>query len=325
MAAFLADQADRSRRWTPAKGDFIEAVRRRGSLVDADWQRYGEQAFGPALRVRPVVRAGRGVPIIYEAAAVRIGTAGTIPFRLRWCLTEAGGISPVPMPVVGDIVDGSGNSVGLSIPGAWNAAWGPTPPQSASGDTLTLRVDCLNGTPGTPPPPGAVPLAGVRVVPSTQPTVALVADPAMRALVGRSLSIHFHRGTEVTPDPALYPRGAIDVVPVNGPNGRHVVLRFDFVSDPARPWPVPVAWEMSVRIAGRAYPVQVAMPPCTHRFALYTSFASPAGTSLDGIATVDLILRPDPESAERTVGVDRIWDGVVELKDVPLVRQPAVE
>ena len=44
-------------------------------------------------------------------------------------------------------------------------------------------------------------------------------------------------------------------------------------------------------------------------------------TTFDGLDRVDVILRPDAEAAERTVGITAFWDGVVELKGMPLIRQ----
>lgn len=71
---FLDHQADTNRPWQPLKGDFIEAAFVQGLLSPALWERYVEQGIGPGVEARPVISAGRYLPVQVLARNTRLGS-----------------------------------------------------------------------------------------------------------------------------------------------------------------------------------------------------------------------------------------------------------
>ena len=47
-----------------------------------------------------------------------------------------------------------------------------------------------------------------------------------------------------------------------------------------------------------------------------------AAFDFGGVERVDVILRPDPDAAEETVGMTEFWNGEMTLRGVPILREP---
>lgn len=71
---FLDHQADSNRRWQPLKGDFIEAASMHGLLSPELWETYVQQGIGPAVKARPVISAGRYLPLHVLPRDTRLGS-----------------------------------------------------------------------------------------------------------------------------------------------------------------------------------------------------------------------------------------------------------
>ena len=319
-ADFLDHQADAGRAWAAAKGDLIEHARLAGHLGDAAWQRYGEQGYAPGLRVRPVVRAGRGVPIEIDAAAMRFGTADApltvrpaapggiggpsamFEVELRWVLTtDAGG------PAGAVVADAETSGFGFGWPAGMVISIStsrPEVPASAAGRTLSLRLDFASRrAPGSPAPPAARALARVRVVPADEPTVRVVTDPALAPRVRSAVTVARGNGQRAA--------GVTD-----WGEGRNVLSVSMPVSD-ALPVPLAFVAEVDDGRAVRTLGREVIQPPPPGGSGGVTIFGYRMEPGFDA-DVIDLTLRPDPDLAEGTTGVTEVWGGPIRFERLPV-------
>ena len=161
-------------------------------------------------------------------------------------------------------------------------------------------------------------VAPLTVAPPGKPTAVARADPAMAALVRRTLRLRLR-------DPAWFqlhdipvPEPAVEVPPGASPP----VLSVEVDRDAADPWPLATSWAVSVRDgADEFYVGRIVLPASGRAEAAASSTLETALWRFERAGKVDVILRPDPEAAERSVGVTDYWDGGIELNGAAVVWQ----
>ena len=290
-AGFLDDQADAALPWVAAKGDFIESARSAGLLTEAQWQRYGEGAFAPAVSIRPKARAGQGLPINLETGVLRLGSASMLRLDGRWCLTDGAGEVAAELDQRGSSITGS--------KGFSTTQFMPLPADCAgvAGRTLALRLDYLGGGTGSPVPAGSRVMGTVDLTPAERPTAVGRASAEMAAAVRPSLVVSASAG----------------------PSGNYLIVNLTRQASPR--WPLPAAWEVWVRHKGQEHKAgTIAVPAgqCAAGWGVGYDVSKAGGPPLDGVDRVDVILRPSAAAAERTVDLTEFWDGGLEFVDVPL-------
>src|SRR5688500_10286001 len=93
ISLYLAQQADTGRAWLPEKGDFLEVCHLNNAAGPPGWwDTYLQQGIGPAIEARPVISAGRKLPVRLTASRLRMGTA-TAPITGIGGLPISGGLT----------------------------------------------------------------------------------------------------------------------------------------------------------------------------------------------------------------------------------------
>jgi ribosomal protein L37E len=330
VARFLDEQQDLSRPWVHEKGDFLGYLRRAGRLKPADWNRYVAQAVVPALTVRPLVRLGTPVPFSIQLDNLRFGTASGPAFAKP----SGPGGQGVTLRVIARDANGTVYALGdddqywvrshapsqqLTSP-TIDGAIEDRPPIARSewrfGMWAEEKVSSTAPAPTTLPswPAGVVPFA---FAPPEQRTAVARAHPRMRDAVRRNLRL---RLIPTFPVWASAPAGdggvrRLDVPPAGS---RAFTVEFDLHREDAARWPLPVSWSVAIRFGGAEHPVGITGFPREPEIGprLLVSFPNDDGPVAG--EHVDVILRPSPDFAERSLGMTEYWDGEIEFLDIPL-------
>jgi hypothetical protein len=339
-ARFLDEQQDVSRPWVYQKGDFLGYLRRSGRLKPADWDRYVAQAVAPALTVRPLVRSGEPVPFSVQLDDLRFGTASGPAFggwtgpgdrgvTLRVVAQDASGA----VYVVGQKAQGSLRSYfrsqQLTLPAIEGAidfrrpmprpAWrvGIAAEETVASSPTPFPLPFPTPSPTTLPswPAGVVPFA---VAPLGQPTVIAREHPGMRDALRRTLRLTLIPSFPVRADAGAGDGGTVRRLDVPRAGSRAFLIELDLWRDDAERWPLPASWTVVVRADGTERRVGIAgfsgdKPDAGARLLL--NFPRDDGPVIG--EHVEVILRPSPEFAERSLRLTEYWSGEIEF-DVPL-------
>ena len=297
----LDRQGDATTAWNDRYGDFAVAAFEDGLLADADVRRYVLQAVGPIARVRDPIRPGAPVLLSVMGPTRMHGRNARPPGRRLPDFYHAALLAPGGRTIGG--VDMMLDNIGVitTFPR-------PDPP-AADGERITVVIDWQPaspdpaGPPLTDPPPVRLP---VRV--DGRESVEMVASPEIDAAVRAILTAE--------PMP----------VRVHGlsPDGRLADVYFGLSATPHPDYPA----GLPVAVGGR---IALRLPDGTEldtgsSFILTTGAGG--ATSMRTVdetqlpvplpASVDVILRPDPAAADRTLDVRRMWGGTLTFEGVPV-------
>jgi hypothetical protein len=297
----LALQADRTQRWLPAWGTFLEAAYDAGRL-DADrWDRYLRQSVELRMMLRPRIRRGDPLPVAAYVDRVRVGDE-------RRFTVSYGRIAPLSVsgvPLARD--DGTGtpgvlNGVGVD---QYFAVLRPDPTalaQLADGELVArgdVNVAITDVKHLSAPPVHFVARPEVRftLLPADQPSVTPIEEPDLADRLRRAFDARL-------------------IVDPRGPG----TLSLDMVGDV----PASLGFDVLVRAAGREWPMG--------RFAIWQgSFkTSPERTNVSYVnpgalpgltaASVDIVLRSNPSASLESIYMTEVWDGEVVFEDVVVHR-----
>ena len=301
----LAVQADSAAPWDGRWGGFVEAARAAGTLTDARWGQYARQAFEFELIVRPRVLRGDPLPITFSIKPPRLGPAGQFKAVYQWKSITLGTARLGPAAVEASEPSAlqarswmwgnlSGNTV---VKGTITAELPPGPTAVAATIAYTIRDWDGNWDMDAPQPPlvlasGEVSADGITtVLRRDAPDLA----PAMRAAVSVTL-----RRTPAS-------------------NGKPARLFYNVV---VRKPPAGLMHEVDVRVNGKEVRLVKALN-VKAGFGAMNAAGSVKGPDPAGVATADVILRPNLEAVRRDLDGTRPWGGEIVLKDVPIL--PAAE
>jgi hypothetical protein len=279
----LAVQANLKRPWLATWGDFVERARRGNKVPDDAWKRYARQSL-PALTMtaREKVRRGDPLPVFFQGNSFRLGNSKALSVVVDW---RGAWIDQLPLPTHKN----ARNLIVIPQPLLPKLTDGP--------HTLRGDIDVTVYDMTRPPKSVAdmtVALVTPRVsttfelVPQNQRTVELVKDPSLRAGVEAAVSLTRSNisvgaaaafGIRVSPPP--------------------IALAYDaVVIDPA----------------GREWPTGSNPVVCASGQSSYWTFMGMwEGFDAD---RVDIVLRPNPEAAEKTIAIKSIWGGEIRFRDV---------
>ena len=193
--AALAYQADPTQAWDPAVGDWVDDARAAGQLSDARWQRYAAAAWPTALslRVRPRVRSGDPISYQLDQGPSRVGTRAGLYLEL-----DEGQVTWDDRPDDSGR-QGQSTSTGLLSAGGGSSGSSVQPGTYAGHLTVghhVLRVRAAGrvlphaNSSTTPVATGTVDLsAPFDLLPTDQPTVKLVHDPALADRVRAAVTV----------------------------------------------------------------------------------------------------------------------------------------
>jgi hypothetical protein len=275
----------------------VEQARKCGKVSDDRWQRYAEQSVVFVLRVRPHVRRG-------DAISFALG---------QWERCSESWFNP--MYTIALEIDGQPVQVlppGYDHPPSIyedTSLWWFLEPSDrvyqklADGEHVAKVVLDVH-TPGQSARnalmvPGStkkqISVIRFTIQPADTPSVTTDSDPRLKSQIERWLS-----------------RRSVQVAGLGKPNGE-LWVRLDANSHP--PLPIDLAFRVTVRADGNDWPCK--LPIC------FEGNLGPLGSSLTKVSnfrakTADIILQSDPAAAARTIDIDRIWDGEIVLKDVPV-------
>lgn len=298
----LTRQGDPSVSWSPQWGNLVQEARAAGHLSEEQWTRYLRQAIsGPTLVYRKRIRTGELAWPVGFGARARVGepgrtTQGLPHLRATLVAAEIGdtrvGVGPGHMSLVYlqhmfmDLTTIASASLPVPVPpGRYNArlTWQvEIPPAHAGGAAVSwpLTFECP-----------------LEVVPAGTQLVALVADESMRGRIEPMVEIANFRVTNHAG--RLFSDGAVRLE--------------------GRP-PMPLSFDVFIRAGGEG--------GREWHVATLAMNARDGGTAtgmfnhLDGLdpaaTTVDVVLRPNAEAAVREPLIDRIWDGELILRDLPV-------
>ncbi|MEX2388074.1 MAG: hypothetical protein WD534_09360 [Phycisphaeraceae bacterium] len=300
----LATQADRSRPWEPAWGEFVERAQLAGVLTQADLETYVRQALddgGMVLEVRPQVR--RGDPVAYRIKTVDVRASASDHF---WLITHR---EPLRL---GEwtghrIRSSSGGSFTASISGWSGLSW------SLSEEILadiqpgvhTLELDMraelfklgpYGGQQGSALVDVSFTLSGQwELVEAQTPGVTLTSEPSLRVAVEQAFANPRLRLDSSTGN--LWGR-----VDVNSP-------------------PTGLAFEAAIRNDGQLWPLNAV----TVAAGRTTGYGLSRWEPVEGLAEgdrVDLVFTPYVDAALRTTDIFEIWGEAVVIEDVEIESRP---
>ena len=310
----LAHQANLSQAWLLQWGDLIEDAHTRGTLSQAQWKQYALQAATLSLTVRPRIRRGDPVVLSLHLPSARASAKG--------------GVNAVATFDINDVTVNGRRLV--SVPRSWlpTRSWLPLTFQAApvtmpvstyelETDERTWsalsdgpqQIDCrvsvavysqevrnLIPIPGTPRPEpiGTTELklsASFTLLPANQSSVELVKDESLANAVKHSIRV----GNAALP--ILYKNGdevSVDLYPANAP-------------------PVGIVCDLFLRSGSQEWPAG--------QFTCGIGFEGGMGTLRANVAgfsgqKMDIILRPNPSAAAKTISITKIWGNEIILQDV---------
>jgi hypothetical protein len=290
----LALQADRSKTWVPAWGDWLEAVQAKGMLSSERSQRYLEQALVLEFKLRSEIRRDDRLPYQMNHNNARLGTRTSLYANYQTVACEIDSKKINENFVSGgftfstNATGGIGSSIDLK-------RVMPDLPEGRHNlrATIDLKISRTHNSAS---------FASVKKVltgkfvtrPPTETPVTLVRDPALRTKVEQSLKIS-HASF------AMWSPSQLSVtVNIDGP-------------------PVGVGFDVSAIADGKTFKLG--------------SFACPAGVRGHGWGfgvdakgftggTIDVILKPSVETAMASTDTFEIWDGEVAMRNVKVTGKP---
>ncbi len=318
---FLSDQADQSHPWQAEKGNFIESAYRFGALSPDQWEQYVQQGLSAGLTPRPVISAGKQLPIEVKAAQIRLGTPtamsatevpsaqepGSLPIRLLIYARDAEG-QPY---VTGSGMVNAAAAVQMAIDYTYLDITGPQRALRGNQEAeLTLAIaghyeveaPALSTRTWTAP---------VKLVATSDQSVTVRNDPQILDSLRKGVEV-----LSLEIEPPDWWRVALE----GGTHDRY---------DPPRT----ATAHLNIRVPGQrnapplCYRIFIDDRGTEHeitRFVRYTGGVRTAYTqTLDGFDTlrrdrVRVILRPDPQTAEETVDILEICGGDIVVEDVPV-------
>ncbi|MDP9174624.1 MAG: hypothetical protein M3O30_12275 [Planctomycetota bacterium] len=287
----LAKQRDLKQEWVMQWSDFLEKAQTTGHLSPARWQTYAQQSLLYSIKARPVIRRGAPWPIEVEV----IGRNGMLPHFgcvVQGTTATAGNQSGrLPAMIYGMPL----LSLSLKMPQILGRGFSAGLPEGASRVQLSQNVDIKEGflTSG-------ITLASlletnnvnVTVLPAGQSSVTLKPDPSALSAIQRS----------ITTGPVVYSN--------SGPFTR-LEVTINVISPP-----VDVAFAVYARNGTKEW--RLGEIPCKVAERTMRRFNVGNPDFAAHPDPLDLILRPDVETAEATVDINQIWDGELTLKNVPV-------
>ncbi len=290
----LVLQADQNKLWVPAWGDLVEQAHTTGMLSDEKWQQYARQAVVVHMVVRPVVRRGDQIPVSVNNEMPRGGTTQSFWLSESFTLDSKEwardgfdfGISTSGM-------GGSGMGTAVQIDRAKEA-------QLANGEhrlkiTVHARLSSLPYPGGQRITDAAIPLeATFKLVPATDKTVSPVNDTTLQGAVEQSITARdFRWNSNMT---RAYVEGMLDV----------------------KSAPADLAFKVFMRADGK----DQSLGEIT--IAKGTAMNYGVGGDVKGITSsdVDLVLKPDLETARQTVNLTTFWNGTVTIHHVHINGTP---
>jgi hypothetical protein len=288
-------QADWSKPWGTAWGDWVENASGANKLSSERWKKYLEQAPSLQLEVRPQVRRGDRLPYWIRACNSRVGSRSNFSANYKGLAWEIG---PVRTDKESDI--GGGTTLNPNGGGGLGSSIDLTKYLDKLGDgpqavKVDLEIKIMRNWQG---PALATRRMGLDAVfnlhPADEPTVKVIHDPSLRAGVEAALSCN-----QATYGPSW--------------NAKHLGIQID-----VGPLPVGVGYDVYALIRGKEVKLGgIACPkkPNTGGF----GFGNEVNPPFDD-PTVDLILKPSVDAAIGTTDTFEIWDGEVTIKNVKVTR-----
>lgn len=289
----LAIQANRSRAWDVAYGNFIESARSTNLVSDAQWTRYARNALNLSLVARSEVRKGDDLPLRIMNSNNRVGSNSRFYLTLH------------DNKAVGDLVDdyNAGGSMGSSVSSGGTGS---------SGHDVRLNPKAVTTAPTGPRTVSLNPKVEIRegwaedkpiiaewtehlsttwsLVPADTVTVEIIDDPTQQSAIEKSIKV-----TSLT-----YTPGGRD----------YLNLNIQFIG-----LPVPVAFDVFARADGQEKKLS----------SIYVKNSGSSGWGTGGefktqAKAADFILRSNINVARRTVDMTRMWKGEVTIKNIPIQR-----
>lgn len=306
----LRVQEDESQRWMKEWGTFVEVSRLKGKIADAQWVQYARQAPRYELVVRPRLGIGDSLPYDLRESASRVGASqkrwGTQKRLITFCgraLLRIGDATTRTNQISGEIEPDSDAS------GVSSFGWFDMRPLLANATPgikflhVEAEIDVFDSWPDVLQRKRPITVRKIEfdvqfdLLAPGESSVKLIDDSRHRFAVEHALSISSVRftGKELLPLHKLDWRSNIP----------------------------PIAYDLSVRIRDREIQTGSLMfLPGGLDGA--REVASPVTLESEPPAIVNVILKPNPKLAARTIDILEIWDGQLEFKNVPVIaRQPA--
>lgn len=290
----LAAQADLNTPWVHLRGDIIEAARTAKKLPDAKWQQFLRNMPQLRLRARANVRRGDALPIEIGDRA-RCGSRMQVLFKHQMTVLPGGLVearAPATMKWFATLHAG-GNVLMNYILGLdrQRVAESPDGPQTIH---VRSRVELWESSSATTGPPTATTEVDLQttwtLVAADAPTMTPVPDdPQTRAAMEKGVTIR---------DLHIDPHDPYEV----------------YLYITALGLPAPLAHDVILRAGAREWPL--------------TTHCGTTGTSTSARIekfdpdVVDVVFRPSPAAAARTVDLTRYWTGELVIRNVK-VRRPA--
>ncbi len=303
ISAGLAYQRDVSKPWDFGWGDLLENAHSNGKFSSNQWNTYLSQSLDDifSLRVRQRVRRGDPLPVEMSYSQPRTSqdhlmvTAGRKRLELQlgdqWVVidqSDSVAISPFAMHGGGDFttvdrLDGPGIVDGVQ--------------HSRFEEHLELRSSSDFETPPELSRDIQLP-ADFTLLPSSQSSVTLVHNPFLKKAIEACLFVDANNESGWDPK-----RGTFKGIDFEINNGPPVGLGFD----------VYINLEGKQTMLGSfSFAANEANGQTVHGRGVRLPW--PSGKT----ATVDLILRPNPDVAVRSVNTFEVWDGEIVFNNVPL-------
>ena len=304
VANALAWQKDTSRTWVPEIGDFVEAAREGQMLSDIDWQTYARQAPQPSLRWRGQVRKGDDLVGEVVFGGARAGSTSKLSIRIEKPIDTK---DPLVIPPRTDRSSGYSQH---SLSGGGGSTTG-----------VYLRLD-PNRTEAAPLGKRTTTIQFTAEVRDEWDAKTPVLEWTQDFSADWELVVRDAQTVEVVPDDSLEVRHAMEqAVKVKeievekrpqGSRGESIDLDLSIGT-----LPVPLSHDVFFRAPdGREWKVTsiTASRPTQYGTGGYVR-------DKDGrfdANRVDVILRPSPAAAQRTVDIVRMWNGQIVVKDLPV-------
>lgn len=277
----------------------IENARARGKVSDDRWQRYAEQSVVFFFECRPHVRRGDVIPFWLLQWRPRAAQSKFAP-TYTLALEIDGQAAPVRPWNYADRPPGvyDDDSLGWSIQ-----------PSDSVYDKLgdgehvaKLIIDvhmpgkrASNAFLTTPISKREILQTRFVLQPADQPSVTTVSDPALKPQIEQWLR-----------EPLM-----------KWWNDEQIEIRFD--PDPERKKthnepPIDLAFRVTIRADGKDWPC---LRPICFRGQNSTGWALANAKDFRS-KTADIVLQSDPATAAQTLSINRIWDGEIVLKDMPI-------
>jgi hypothetical protein len=277
----LARQADRSRAWDPAWGDFIAAVHAAGGLSPQQLAQYVEHGVLATISVRPRAISGERAGVEAAFRTDRLAAATTVSLQVELerlaladtAVTDIGGSAQLGM-------------TGLGGPSAWSRTIPVAAPPGIHAIDSVWKITAYEGQAAGPSPVAVWRVKAstpIELLPPGSELVRLVSEESQRSAIESAITV---RPISLTAD------------------GRHTSVEISI-----RGIPVALACDAFLRDeSGKEWKAgSLSARASTPNNAHASSTA--LGADLAGFASTqaDLILRPSPAAAASTIHINEIW------------------